>query len=293
MKEWIQLSNGTLTAEISPEGAQLMSLCAADGVEYLWQRDPAYWSGCAPVLFPIVGALRDDKTRINGNWYTMKQHGLARHRVFQADKQSKSRVVFTLKADEQSKQEYPFEFVLRVEYSLVENVLSTVFTVENAGDVSMPYAIGGHPAFNVPLLPGERFEDYEVRFEKKETADCPRIAEGGLIDVFHVLKHFEHMDILPLRHELFAEDALVFENLSSRKVRLLSRVSGRGVEMDFSQFPMLGIWSARNRGPFVALEPWAGCATRTDEGDEFTEKHAMRTLNPGESESLGFSVKIR
>lgn len=292
MEERIQLSNRDLTAEIAPEGAQLMSLRAADGVEYLWQRDPAYWSGCAPVLFPIVGALRNGKTKINGNWYAMKQHGLARHRVFQVDKQSESRAVFTLKADEESKREYPFEFVLRVEYSLVENILSTVFMVENAGDVSMPYAVGGHPAFNVPLLSGERFEDYEVRFEKKETADCPRIAEGGLIDVFHVLKHFEHIDILPLRHELFAEDALVFENLSSRTVRLVSRISGRGVEMDFSQFPMLGIWSARNQGPFVALEPWAGCATRTDEGDEFIEKHAMRTLNPGENECLGFSVRI-
>lgn len=95
--------------------------------------------------FRLSVLFEDGKTRINGNWYTMKQHGLAATRVFQADKQSKSRVVFTLKADEQSKQEYPFEFVLRVEYSLVENVLSTVFTVENAGDVSMPYAIGRAP----------------------------------------------------------------------------------------------------------------------------------------------------
>lgn len=292
MDPCVQIANHFLTAQISLKGAQLMSLCTADGTEYLWQRNPMYWDSCAPVLFPIVGALRNGRTLIHEKWYFMKQHGLARHHMFEIEKQSESQVVFKLMANDETKNEYPFSFVLKVAYTLEDDSLKTSFVVENVGSEPMPYAIGGHPGFNVPLFSDECFEDYEVRFEEKETVDCPKIADGGLIDAEHVVKSFKQTDVIPLRHDLFAEDALVFENLNSKAVCLVSRVSGHGVKMNFSQFPMLGIWSARNQGPFVALEPWTGCATRTDESDIFTEKHNMRILLPGQKDSLAYSVKV-
>ena len=97
---------------------------------------------------------------------------------------------------------------------------------------------------------------------------------------------------IPLCHSLFYNDALVFENLRSRRVKVLNKATGRGVEMDFSQFPLLGIWSAKNDGPYVCLEPWTGCATQTTEGDGFLEKKGMQLLPPGEKKAYAFSVRF-
>ncbi len=280
-------------AEIAFLGAQLESLQSPDGREYLWQRDPKWWSGCAPVLFPMVGALRQGRTVIEGRIYEMPQHGLARRREFSLLSQAEDEAVFSLRADDATRQQYPYDFELQIAYRAEGASLTTEYRVFNRGETPMPYAIGGHPAFNIPLAEGERFEDYYVEFEREETASCPAIVMGqGLIDPSCMTERLRGERIIPLTHQLFYGDALVFEGLSSRTVTLKGGKAGHGLTMDISQFPMLGIWSAANDGPFVALEPWQGCATRTDEDDRFAGKRWMRLLPAGASERVAYTVTI-
>ena len=142
-------------AEIAFLGAQLESLQSPDGREYLWQRDPKWWSGCAPVLFPMVGALRQGRTVIEGRIYEMPQHGLARRREFSLLSQAEDEAVFSLRADDATRQQYPYDFELQIAYRAEGASLTTEYRVFNRGETPMPYAIGGHPAFNIPLAEGE------------------------------------------------------------------------------------------------------------------------------------------
>lgn len=286
-----EIKNGGITAKIDSLGAQMISL-ERDGVEYLWVGDPKYWTGHATVLFPIVGALRDDKALINGQWIQMGQHGFARHKDFALKDQQPNAIALTLTANEETRAVYPFSFAFTVTYTLTENGVITAFTVENTGDVSMPYSVGGHPGFNLPAGEDAAFEDYTVVFEQDEHQVCPEIdMSARLIDWDKQGFRLDGREI-PLQHSLFYQDALIFENLNSRKVKIVNKASGKGVAMDFSGFPMLGIWSAANDGPYVCLEPWTGCATLLSEGDEFAEKKGMTMLPAGETARHSFSVEI-
>ncbi len=289
----IQLKNKACFVEMDTLGAQLVSLSDAQGVQYLWQGDKEHWSGQAPILFPIVGALRNGITMIDGSEYAMGRHGFARKMEFRNLINTADTAVFTLVANEETRRQYPFDFHLNVTYRLKDCTLTTEFTVVNMGYKPMPFVIGGHPAFNCPILPSESFENYVVEFEKNETADCPRIdMETGLIDFSNKTCCLNDEKTIALQHSLFYNDALVFDHPQSSKVKLYSRLSGRGVEMDFNGFDYLGVWSAANDAPFVALEPWTGCATCTDEDDLMIHKRNMKILYSHQSAKCSYSVTI-
>lgn len=288
-----ELNYAGCTAKIESLGAELVSFQGSDGFEALWQGDTQYWGGHAPVLFPIVGALRDNKVKIGGEWFEMGRHGFARKMEFTVSEQSVERISLCLASSFETKKFYPFEFRLTVSYSLGERGLTTSFGVENLGSGVMPFVVGGHPGFNIPVGEQAAFEDYTIVFEKSETQKCPRIdLQTCLIDPSDVHFELKGEREIPLRHQLFYGDALVFENLNSNLVQVLHKESGKGIEMDFSGFPMLGIWSALNDGPYVALEPWTGCATRTDEGDELEKKKGMAFLPAGGRADYAFTVRI-
>ena len=285
-------SNG-YSAAVDTLGAELVSFKGKDGFEHLWQGDKTYWGGHAPVLFPIVGALRGGKVRIKGEWYEMGRHGFARRREFTVTSQTENAVTLVLNSDGETKKQYPYDFRFTVTYTLNGATLETAFTAENTGAEKLPFCVGGHPGFNIPVAEGEVFEDYDIVFEKPETQRCPEIDLAEcLIDFNKVTYTLENETTIPLQHHLFYRDALVFQNTNSASVAVKSRKSGRGVEMDFSEFPMLGIWSAANDGPYVALEPWTGCATGVDEDDEFLSKRGMKELEPGGKETHAFRVTI-
>ena len=287
-----QIRNSRFTAQVDSLGAQLVSLKSPSGFEYILVGDPAYWREHAPVLFPIVGALRDGKTKINGQWYEMSRHGFAKRSEFALKAQTPDSIALTLTANPDTKAVYPFDFSLTVTYTLTDQGVTTRFTVENPGSVDLPYSVGGHPGFNLPVDEDAAFEAYTICFEAAEDQTCPVIdLRAGLIDWSAPGFRLQGREI-PLEHSLFYQDALVFEGLRSKRVQIVNKHSGRGVEMDFSGFPMLGIWSAVNDGPYVCLEPWTGCATLTTEGDEFLEKKGMSLLAPGGKEEHSFSVKV-
>lgn len=287
-----EIKNSGFTAKIDSMGAQLVSLRGAGGFEYLWVGDPKYWREHAPILFPIVGALRENRAKLNGQWIEMAQHGFAKRSEFDLKEQGEGSIALTLRASGDTRAIYPFDFSLTVTYTLTEKGIDTRFTVENTGRAFLPYCIGGHPGFNLPIDGDAAFEDYTIQFEKDEDQSCPVIdTSARLIDWTRQGFRLAGKEI-PLQHSLFYGDALVFDGLNSSKVRIVNKQSGKGVEMDFTGFPMLGIWSAANDGPYVCLEPWTGCATLTTEGDEFEEKKGMARLALGEKAEHSFSVRI-
>jgi galactose mutarotase-like enzyme len=289
----ITIGDATGSAEIDSLGAQLVSLKNAAGTEYLWQGNSEYWSGQAPVLFPIVGALRDGKTWIDGNEFEMKQHGFARRMEFVLSGSDQSSASFSLRSNEETKEQYPFDFELTVTYRFCGSVLATEFCVSNLGQKPMPFAVGGHPAFNCPLSQEENFEDWAIEFEQNEAADCPQVdMQKGLIDFDKRTPLLNNEKTILLKHSLFSQDALIFDSLQSKKVKLFSLKNLHGVEMNFEGFDYLGIWSAVNDAPFVALEPWTGCATAGDEDDNFYHKRGMTLLEPGQKSIRTFTVTV-
>lgn len=287
----ITIKSERMQAVISSNGAELQSL-QFENKERLWQGDPAFWTGRAPLLFPCVGALRDKKARIGEKEYALPQHGFARRSAFEVKHSAPDAVCFLLRANEETRTQYPFDFTLEACYRVKCDTLVTSLTVSNRGEGLMPFAIGGHPAFFCPINPGEAFEEYALCFEKKETADCPRVViEKGMIDMDTRRRVLDDEDTLPLRHELFDNDALIFGHLHSEKVAIRHQKTGEGVELEFSGFPYLGIWQPMG-APFVCLEPWTGMATCLDESDEFSSKRGMRLIRKGESMTLSFSVRM-
>ena len=200
----IHIKNENETAAIDTLGAELVSFMGDDGFEHIWQGDKTYWGGHAPVLFPIVGALRDNRTCINGEWYEMKRHGVARHEEFTVTEQGEDYVTLQLTANEETKKQYPFDFVLTVSYYLTGSSITTKFTVKNADTKPMPFCIGGHPGFNIPIQSDEVFEDYDIVFEEKEEQKCPTLdMESCLIDFEKTNFELDDTDTIPLQPVLW------------------------------------------------------------------------------------------
>ena len=286
----ISIASGKLSARVSSKGAQLTSLELGDE-EYLWQGDPTWWKGQAPILFPIVGTLREGRADSSQGEVRLGRHGLARDFEHELVSSSDDSVTFELRSSDETRERFPFDFALRMTYAVDGTSLSQTFEVENTGDVALPYVVGGHPAFNVPAgSASERYDEYEVRFSEEWSWSCPDMdAATGLIDWENTRQVISDSDTLPISHELFAHDALVFEDVPGRTVTL-SGPSGHGVRVDFPGFDYLGIWAAAGDPPFVAIEPWRGIATCTDEGDAFEEKRGMDLLEPGERASHTFTI---
>lgn len=286
------LKNEKLTASFDTFGGELVSVKDKDGIEYIWHGDKTYWGGHAPVLFPIVGSIRN-KTATVGKTGTcnMERHGLVRKKEFVMEGKTENTISFSICADAEMKERFPYPFKLTVVYTLNECGITEKYTVANNGNETMPYQIGGHPGFNCPLAAGEKFEDYVVEFEKAETADCPTpVPATGLVDVSKRTRILDNTNTLKLDHSLFKVDALIFDSLKSRKAKLYNPKTMRGVELDFAQFPDLLVWSSSNDGPFVALEPWHGLSTCSDEGNVFEQKRGIKLLGAGGSDSISFSM---
>ena len=284
------ISSGGLEATIDSFGAQLVSL-VLDGREYLWQGDGRWWSGQAPVLFPIVGVLRDGHAMSAQGSVSLRRHGLARDYEHALIGQTPTSLSYKLVSNEETLALYPYAFALRMGYALEDGALVQTFEVENTGDAEMPFVVGGHPAFNAPLPGCEgAFEDHVLSFAAPWNCTSPWMdAETGLIDSSKSLTLSEGSDVLPLSRGLFAHDTLVLEDVPGSVVTL-EGPSGHGVELAFEGMKYLGIWSPGD-APFVAVEPWVGTATRLDEDDMFEHKANMQFAAPGEKRRFAFSMR--
>lgn len=289
-----QLKNESLTVGFSSLGGTLRSIKDKENVEYLWQGNKNYWSGQAPVLFPICGSLREDNASIGENQKTcMPRHGIVRKREFRLEKQTENEVSFSIESNAEMLALFPYEFKLYTQYELIHTSIVVTYTVENQSKQRMPFFLGGHPGFNCPLLEGERYEEYYLELEQKETCTIPTpVTETGLIDVEHRTEYLKQENRIPLRHELFHKDAIILDELNSRSVSLCSSKTGKGVRVEFKDYPYLILWSSSNDGPFIALEPWLGLSTCSDESDVFEEKRNVQFVEPLERKSYQFTITL-
>ena len=263
------------------------------GMEYVWQGDPAYWTGHAPVLFPIVGALKNGSIRIEGAEYTIPKHGGARKRAFMLVEKTEDSAAFLLKADAQSIAVYPFRFALSITHRLLENGFQTTYTVTNEDDRDMPFCIGGHPAFRCPLNSGESFEDYVLLFDENETVPALYTDGGTLLRRDTAVQLIQDGHRIPLRYSDFDGDAFILDGLASRKVTLAHKATGRGLRFSFEGFSALGVWTPpKKNAPFICLEPWSGLPALEDETGEFLDKPYAMVLKPGEKKYFHYAMDI-
>jgi len=273
------IENQHLKIVVSPKGAELQSIYhKGHRLEYLWQGDPAIWGKRSPLLFPIVGTLKDHTYYYQDKSYTLGRHGFARDMEFKVEEQGPDTITLLLLSNEETRGNYPFEFELRVIYRLAPNGLATTYEVKNNSEEDIWFSIGGHPAFNVPLVEGTAYTDYYLEFEEKETAPRWPISDQGLIST-PPEELLVNTNKLPLEKSLFYRDALVFKGLTSTTVTLKSDKTARGLEFDFADFPFLGIWGFRD-ADFVCIEPWCGIADSTGADQQLTHKEGIQQLEP-------------
>lgn len=250
-----QLKNDQLIVAIKSFGAELTSVKDYEGIEYIWCGDEKYWGRHAPVLFPIVGKVLDNQYTYENHNYVLSQHGFARDSEFEVISQENNKIIFELKANEETKKKYPFEFSLRSHYELVGEKIKLTYEVENKDQKEMYFSIGGHPAFNCPLFEDETLEDYVIEFEKEEMAQklgiTPEVYLSGEIENYKVKS-------IALSKGFFENGVTILTNLQSHTVTLKSLKHNCGVVIGREQFPFLGLWSPEKGAPFVCIEPWVG-----------------------------------
>ena len=287
------LENENIRVVASSNGGELYSIKKInDETEYLWNGDERYWKYHAPVLFPIVGKVNGGKYKIDGIEYELPQHGLARTREFKLIEKSESRIVFELQYDEETLKVYPFKFVLRIGYTLMEYGVETSYEVINKDNKDIYFSIGGHPAYMCPINQGESFEDYYFEFDKVEKSSKILLNSNGLFTKNKEL-FMENSKELPLSIEIFKDDAIVFNDLKSNKISLKSRKSDKSVTMDFSGFPYLGLWTKPTGVPFVCIEPWFGHADYEDFNGDFKDKEGINKLAVGKSFKAAYLVTVQ
>lgn len=285
------LKNQNLTIKINPKGAELLSVFNHENqTEYMWSADATFWGKSSPVLFPIVGALKDNLYCFEGNEYHLPRHGFAREREFVVENTDDKSVTFLLTHNEESLKVYPFAFEFRLKYELHENRLSVTYSVKNTGDKTMYFSVGGHPAFAVPLSADTKYEDYYLEFNKTENFQRLGLVEGGLI-ANHSTDFLFNTNRLALTKELFYEDAIVFKSLQSTEVILKSDKTNRQVKFDFKGFPYLGIWATENAN-FVCIEPWCGIADSENHTQELTGKEGIIALGIDEVFERTWSIEM-
>jgi galactose mutarotase-like enzyme len=283
------LENEHLKVQLEALGAELQSIVSKpDGLERMWNGDPAFWPKHSPLLFPVIGTLKNNQYRYKNKYYTLPRHGFAREKLFSTVQEGKNSIQFSLISDEETRLNYPFDFELRVIYSLKQNDLIVRYEVNNTAKEEMYFSVGGHPAFKLPFVEGTAYEDYYLEFNEEETKPRWPISKEGLIESVPV-PLLTATDKLPLSKALFAKDALVLKFPTSSIVSLKSDKTDHGLDFNFTGFPYLGLWAFPN-ADFICIEPWCGIADCIDTDQELTQKEGIETLAPGKQFSRSWTV---
>ena len=269
------IENENIKLEIANRGAEIRR-ALYKGEDMLWNGDPEYWQGVAPVLFPICGAVRDNKFIIDGKEYNLEKHGFARHCDFELEASGKTFAVFLLKSNAETLKSYPWEFEFRIKYVIADKSVRITYDIKNLSDTPMYTAVGSHEAFLCP----EGIEDYDIIFERKETLTS-KLIKNTLLSGESKTILFES-DTLPLYYKDFNEDALVFTDLKSRFVTLRNRKTGRNISVSFPECDYLVFWTIPT-AKYLCIEPWTTCPSFVDDSYDITEKQGMKKVLPNQS----------
>lgn len=287
------IENEHLKVQINDMGAEMVSIFGKkNNFEYLWQGDPTYWTGHAYVLFPICGRLTQNKYTYEGKTYEMNLHGFSRKSTHKVVKQTKTSIEFELTDNENTLNQYPFNFIFRISYSLDGAKVRTNLYVENTGKKDLPFSLGGHPGFNLPLENGLKAEDHYVDFGKTKNLQyqiCSpeKYCTGKTADF-----PLEDDRILRFKHSLFDNDAIFLDNIPSSVV-LKSDKTDRFVKVSYKDMTHLGLWHApQTEAPYICIEPWHGIPAIQDVIDDFDTKRDMMHLKPNSSYSSYIDIEV-
>lgn len=288
----IVLENEFLKVSIAGHGAEVTSIVGKkSGLEYVWSADKKYWGRHAPVLFPIIGKVKNNSYKIDKKTFQLHQHGFARDTDFVPLKESDTKAVFKLRYTEETLKIYPYKFELKITYTLSKDVLDVKYEVKNLDSKDIYFSLGAHPGFSCPFDKSTKFEDYYLEFEKDETADVYKLNEDGLLKRKSE-PFFKGENILKLNHDIFKDDALVFKDIKSEKISLKNDKDSKSLTVCFKGFPYLGLWTKADDAQFICIEPWYGHADYEDFDGDFSEKEGTIKLENGKEFKAGLSVKV-
>jgi galactose mutarotase-like enzyme len=287
---WVAFGSKSLRARVDPLGAQLSELADADGRPLLWSGDPTVWSGRAPLLFPIVGALAGGRYRRGSRHYALPRHGFARTTLFEQIETTPVSATFRLRSDENTRQVYPFRFELQVHFEIVDATLSVLSLVHNAGDEDMAASFGYHPAFRWPLPYGQPREAHFVEFETDELAPIRRLNADGLLTAARLATPVSGRRLM-LDDALFREDAVIFDELASRSVTYGAAGAPR-LQVRFPDTPYFGLWTKPRRAGFICLEPWHGIADPEGFSGDFLEKPGVFIIPVGAAMPMKMTIEL-
>jgi galactose mutarotase-like enzyme len=282
----ILLKNDVLTVTIAKQGAELKSIKDINLVEYMWHADAKFWNKTSPVLFPIVGSLKNNTYFYDNKPYHLPRHGFARDYEFDCKILSDTEAIFTLEANVETYKVYPFLFKLSLHYQLLNNSLSCTYIVTNLDSKTMPFCIGGHPAFSLP----DGISNYALYFNNDTVLNRLKLTTEGLISNKTETIALNNQ-YLPLSHELFYKDALVFRDLKSTEILILNKKVNKKVTFSFEGFTHFGIWSAPN-APFICLEPWCGMADLENHNQNIDTKEGVINVDCSKTITKSYQIII-
>ena len=280
----ISLSNDVISAQINTLGAELCSLKNTENKDFIWEGDPAYWGKHSPVLFPIVGTLKNNTYTHNNKEYILTRHGFARDMEFELVDQTANTATFSIQSNSTTLASYPFQFELQIQYTLFHSTLEIAYKVINKDNSAIPFSIGAHPAF---ALPGN-FENYSIEFEKVEPLEYT-LLENDLVST-QTETIATNSNFVPLTHKLFERDALIFKKLESKSLTIIEKEIPR-LKVHFEDFPNLGIWT-KVGAPFLCIEPWFGYSDTTESNGNLFEKEGIIVLKSTDTFQTKFCIEI-
>lgn len=265
----IILENETLRVEISSFGAEVKSVYNKKSEkEYMWQGDPKWWKRTSPVLFPVVGNLKDNSYWYEDIMFTLESHGFLRDNECNVVEEANNKVTFEFTYNEDTLKKYPFKFRVEVEYVLVDNGLEHIWRIFNIGDKPMYYSIGAHPAFN--LTPDHDYS-FEIVGDEMESLGLKGSFISGSLGA--------PITKFPLNKELFDLNTAIYTNVDT--LFLKDDTQNTNIEVRCKDFKFCAIWSPIVDGemaPFVCIEPWMGINDTVDTTQNLKEKYAINKL---------------
>ncbi len=287
-----KINNNNIYISVDTEGAELCSLCDVHGLEYVWQNTDGSWDGHSPVLFPIVGAQKDYQYIYGGVTYPLPNHGFAIKSKFRVVEKFSDVLRLRLRENSDTLAQYPFKFTFDVSFELSNDSLYVRYIVTNNDEKIMPFSVGGHTGYPVPLEEGEKFEDYRLKFDFVETCQAPILTRGMTAEAEEFMPVLQNTQYIDLNHEMFSKGVIVLEHLKSRGVELYSKNSGRGVRVDFEGFDNLGLWQNPNGGNYLCIEPWSSPGTHSHPSGLLEKRKGMTLLKPNETAEFGYKITI-
>ena len=286
----VTLQNAALTCVVALRGAELRSLRdTARNDEFIWQRDPSVWAASAPILFPVIGRLKDGGYVLDGRFHEIPKHGFARGMDFSLWHANETSATFHLTNSTATIAAYPYAFTLEVTFNLKARTLVVDYRVVNQNDRTMFFALGSHPAFSLPAGLGP-LEDWSIRFDETEEPSCHRVAENLLSSAPEPFT-FDADNGFVLTGDTFVRDALIFKGIRSRHLQIVHREQGVRVRFDTGGAPTLGIW-AKPGAPYVCLEPWFGFDDSSEINVDIRQKPDMLRLAAGETFAAAYSITL-